>query len=167
MALNWSPIRLKSSWIAVLFPMNVTETFSPFLGTSQEAERALEGIPERLSNISARKREVKVVERSTNIRQSSWSLGRTKKSSSAPPPWEIRGKSCALTLGLSAAHSFIDLSHRNFSPEVRSYSEVLSVSRISGSHHILRIEHLRCEFRNWCSAERLRSGSSERSLRRG
>lgn len=34
---NWSEIRLKSSWIAVVFPMKVADIFNPRGGISQTA----------------------------------------------------------------------------------------------------------------------------------
>merc|ERR1719430_2894317 len=50
-------------------------------------------------------------------------------------------------LVLDVQHLFVDFLHGHSSPEHGSHGEVPSVSGVTGSHHVLCIEHLLGEFR--------------------
>lgn len=74
-----------------------------------------------------------------------------------------RSESGSLTLGLNRAHSIINFSHRDLSSEVGGDGEVSTVTRISGRHHVLGIEHLRGQVGDGRCSERLVRLGSEGS----
>jgi hypothetical protein len=70
-----------------------------------------------------------------------------------------------LTLGLNAAHSIIDFSHRDLlSSEISSDGQVPSVPGVGRGHHVLGVEHLSGQIGDGSRSERLVGLGSERSL---
>lgn len=54
----------------------------------------------------------------------------------------------ARVLGLDALHLVLDLLHRDLASEVGGNGQVATVARVTRSHHVLGIEHLRCQLRH-------------------
>ena len=65
-------------------------------------------------------------------------------------------------LVLNVEHLFVDFLHGHATTEHGCYGEVASVTRITGSHHVLGIEHLLGEFRDGECAVLLRASAGER-----
>lgn len=66
-------------------------------------------------------------------------------------------------LRLNALHLVLNFLHRHLSTEIRGNGEVASMTGITSSHHVLRVEHLGCQFGHRHSTILLTAARGQRS----
>ena len=119
-AVNCSEIRLKISWMAVLF--------------KKKRKKKL-----KFTQIKPQKKNLRVAdESSSHLESPGWNVTNGGLDVIRNPFNEVRR-----VLVLNIQHLLIDFLHGHASTEDGGDGQVTTVARVAGSHHVLSIEHLR------------------------